>query len=311
MKKFCLLLASLATSIWSLAQTPTTVTDSLEALAKIAAERSDSTTLSPWTHNGSAGLNVSQATFSNWSPGGDPSIALNASFTYVIDYLAKKNLWTNRLELAYGINNTSSNGTRKTNDKIYLSSNYGYLIAKKLYIGATATFNTQFSKGYDYSVSTTDYISNFMAPGYLSIGAGLTYTLKPWLTLIFSPATYRATFVYDRKLSDLGSFGVAPGKHLLNEFGLRIRAELNTTLWKKLSVYSRLELYSNYLHNPQNIDVSWDVQLSYALAGWLTANLLINMVYDDEVMFGATVNTPGSPKLQLKEVLGIGFQVNF
>lgn len=311
MKKFCLLLASLSAALWSAAQTPATVTDNLEALAKIAAMRADSTHVSPWTHKGSAGLNISQAAFSNWNPGGDPSVSFNASFNYIIDYLAKKNLWTNRLELAYGINNTSSTGTQKTNDKIYLSTNYGYLIAKKLYIGATATFTTQFSKGYDYNVSSTDYISNFMAPGYLSVGVGLTYTTTPWLTLIFSPATYRATFVYDKKLSDAGSFGVSPGKHLLNEFGLRIRAEATATLWKKLSVYSRLELYSNYLHNPQNIDVNWEIQLTYALAGWLTANLMVNLVYDDDVMFGATVNSPGSPRLQVKEVLGIGFQVNF
>ena len=77
------------------------------------------------------------------------------------------------------------------------------------------------------------------------------------------------------------------------------------------ALYSRLELYSNYLHNPQNIDINWDIQLDYALTGWLTANLYVNMIYDDDILFGKTADTPGSPRLQIKEVLGIGFQVNF
>ena len=64
------------------------------------------------------------------------------------------------------------------------------------------------------------------------------------------------------RLSDAGAFGVKSGRRVLNEFGANIRAEAKTTLWKKLSLYSRLELYSNYLHNPQNIDINWDIQSS-------------------------------------------------
>lgn len=312
MKKLYISAAALllAGSAW--AQSPTTTDDIAEttkAVMEQAAEQAPE--VSPWKRNGNVGLNVSQASFSNWNAGGDPSIAVNAALDYSLDYNDGRNLWTNRLELAYGINRTSTDGTRKTNDKIYLTTNYGRLIAKKLYAGATATFNTQFAKGYDYKVSSTDYISDFMAPGYLSVGLGLTYTPTPWLTIIASPATYRATFVCNDKLSEAGAFGVKSGHRILNEFGANVRAEVNTTIWKRLSLYSRLELYSNYLHNPQNIDISWDIQLNYALTNWLTANLHVNMIYDDDIRFGKTATTPGSPRLQLKEVLGIGFQVNF
>ena len=113
-----------------------------------------------------------------------------------------------------------------------------------------------------------------MAPGYLSVGLGLTYTPTAWLTVIVSPATYRATFVCNDRLSDAGAFGVKSGRRVLNEFGANI-------------------------------------QLDYALTGWLTANLYVNMIYDDDILFGKTADTPGSPRLQIKEVLGIGFQVNF
>ena len=33
------------------------------------------------------------------------------------------------------------------------------------------------------------------------------------------------------------------------------------------------------------------------------------MIYDDDILFGKTADTPGSPRLQIKEVLGIGLQV--
>lgn len=317
MKRLLALAAAALTAATLQAQAPSAIVDGLDDTVKetmeLAADgtAADTTAVPKWSYGGNASINLSQASFSNWSTGGDPSIAVNAAFDYEIDYKDAYNLWTNRLELAYGINRTSAEGTRKTNDKIYFSSNYGRILANKLYIGATVTFNTQFANGYDYKVSSTDYISTFMAPGYLSGGIGLTYTPTGWLTILVSPATYRATFVCDDKLSAAGSFGVTPGMRLLNEFGASVRVEAKTTLWEKLSVYSRLELYSNYLDKPQNIDVNWDVQLNYALTGWLTASLQVNMIYDDNILFGATETSPGVPRLQIKEVLGIGFQVSF
>ena len=186
MKKLYTTATALLLAAASFAQTPA-ITDDIEKTTKAvmeqAATEADSLQkASPWKSSGAAGLSLSQASFSNWNAGGDPAIAVNASFNYSLDYNDGSNLWTNRLELAYGINRTSTDGTRKTNDKIYLSSNYGRLIARKLYAGATATFNTQFAKGYDYKVSSTEYISDFMAPGYLSVGLGLTYTPTAWLT---------------------------------------------------------------------------------------------------------------------------------
>lgn len=312
MKKLFTLATAFTTSFALMAQTPPTMTDDIQKYTKTVEDATATATETPaWKYGGTAGINMSQASFSNWNAGGDPSIAFDATFNYSLDYKRGNHLWTNRLELAYGLNRTSSNGTRKTNDKIFFSSNYGYKVAKNLYISSMVTFNTQFDKGYDYKVSSTDYISRFMAPGYLSVGVGVTYTPASWVTIIASPATWRGTFVNDDKLSAAGAFGVKPGERFLNEMGANIRAEVNTPIWQKLSLYSRLDLYSNYLHNPQNVDVNWEIQLNYALLDWLTANLHFSMIYDDDIKFGKTAASPGQPRLQLKEVLGIGFQVNF
>ena len=265
-----------------------------------------------WHHSGVAGLNMSQVSLSNWAAGGDPSVAFDLNFGYGLDYKKNKTLWANRLELAYGLNDTKANGTRKTNDKIWFSSNYGYQIAAKWYVSVVVTFQTQFNKGYDYSKSTTDYISKFMVPGYLSFGLGLLWTPNEWLKVNFSPVTWRGTFVMDDKLSDAGAFGVDPGKKLRNELGANILAEVRRKLMENVDLYSRLNLYSNYLDKPQNIDVQWDIQLSMKVNRWISANLTLNILYDDNTKtFKNGDPQGGNAKLQLKETLGVGLQVMF
>ena len=112
------------------------------------------------------------------------------------------------------------------------------------------TFQTQFAKGYDYNVDPDVFISRFMSPGYLLIGAGFTWTPKSWFTATFTPATWRGTFVSSKILSDQGDFGVTPGKHLFSEFGANLRMEAKYEFLKNMTVFSRLNLYSNYLKDP-------------------------------------------------------------
>lgn len=176
---------------------------------------------------------------------------------YDLVYRRERHLWQNRLELAYGLNNTSSNGMRKTNDKIYLSSVYGYRIARAWYASALLNFNTQFANGYDYNSDPRDYISRFMAPGYLMIGAGVTWMPKKWFTMTFTPATWRGTFVTSSRLSAEGAYGVDPGKRLLSEFGGNLKLEFNYEFLPNMTLYSRVDFYSNYLDKPQNVDVRW------------------------------------------------------
>ena len=111
----------------------------------LSAQTADSTQTSPWTKEGFAGLKLTQVSLTNWAAGGDNSVAFDLQGTYQINYKKGKHLWNNRIELAYGLNKTGDDGTRKANDKIYLNTNYGYAIAKSWYASAFATFQTQFS----------------------------------------------------------------------------------------------------------------------------------------------------------------------
>lgn len=263
---------------------------------------------SPWTREGNLGLKLTQVSLTNWAAGGDNSVAFDFQGAYQANYKKGKHLWNNRLELAYGLNRTGEDGTKKANDKIYLNSNYGYSIAKSWYASAFATFQTQFSPGYDYSISKDISVSEFMSPAYLTTGLGFTYEPNKIFTVVLSPASWRGTFVLNDRLSDEGAYGVDPGKHLLSSFGANLKGEVRYEFMKNMTVYSRLDLYSDYLHKPQNIDVNWEVQINMAINKWFSTTLTTNLVYDDDVKIAQKDGTKG-PRVQFKEILGVGYNL--
>lgn len=263
-----------------------------------------------WNRQGLASVNLSQASLSSWSAGGESALGLDALLTYTANYKKDKHLLNNRLELAYGLNHTAGNGTRKTNDKIYLSSTYGYELTRQLYLSGLLSFQTQFAKGYNYDVSQDLFISRFMAPAYLIAGAGVTWIPKSYFTATLSPAAYRATFVANDSLADAGAFGVKNGKHLLSEFGADLKMEVKYEFLPNMTIYSRLEFYSNYLDQPQNIDIRWDVLLNMKINNWFSTNFSTNLVYDNDVKIAQKDGSAG-PRVQFKEILGVGLQINF
>ncbi len=265
---------------------------------------------SSWMYGGNGGLNLNQVSLSNWAAGGENAIGFDVLLNYSADYKKNKHLWQNRFEMAYGLNRTEADGTKKTNDKLYYSSTYGYEMRKNLYLSALLNYNTQFAKGYDYKTDPRTYISRFMSPGYLTAGLGLTWNPKAWITATLSAISWRGTFVGSKILSDEGAFGVEPGKRLFSEMGGNLKVEMNYEFLKNMTIFSRVDLFSNYLEEAQNVDVRWDVQLNMKVNKWFSANVTTNMIYDNDTKIVQKDGSKG-PRLQFKESLGIGFQINF
>ena len=265
---------------------------------------------SVWITNGYAGLKLTQVSFTNWATGGDNAFAFDLQGTYQADYKHNKHIWQNRIELSYGLNKTKSEITKKTSDKIYLNSNYGYEIYKNLYLSALFNFQSQFTRGYDYGVNPDVYVSQFMAPGYLMTGIGFTWTPNKFFTAVLSPAAWRGTFVLNDRLSDEGAYGVKPGKRLLSEFGANLKLEGRYEFLKNMTLYSRLDLYSDYLRKPQNVDINWEVQINMVINKWFSTTLTTNMVYDDDVKI-ALSDGRKVKRVLFKELLGVGLQFNF
>ena len=130
-----------------------------------------------WVLKGVTGVNMTQTAMTNWSAGGENSVAGNA---YLNGSLTHKNgdwLWVTNLVLDYGLSKTKSQGMRKSTDKIGLSTQLGYAATKVWYYTLMADLNTQFAKGYNYP-DKSHYISNFFAPAYSNVALGMEYRPK-------------------------------------------------------------------------------------------------------------------------------------
>lgn len=263
--------------------------------------------LKKWYINGNGTLNFSQASFTNWASGGDNSIGLDAFLNLKANYKKGRHAWANTLDLGYGfqfLGVGDDASFRKTNDKIELTTAYGYELSKKWFLTGLVNFRTQFAQGYNYPNDSV-YISKFMAPGYLIAGVGVTSSPYKWFYMYLSPASARMTFVLDDSLSALGQFGVTPGEQLRTEFGAYFRMDMNADLAKNISLATTLELYTDYLKNFGAIDVNWNVMLSMKVNKWLAASLTTQLIYDEDVMI-TTKDGHVGPRVQFKEILGVG-----
>jgi hypothetical protein len=263
-----------------------------------------------WRKGGIFSVNISQGSLSNWAAGGDNySLSLNTILSLYAFYKQDRHSWDNTLDFNYGFVRTTSLGNRKNDDRFDLFSKYGYAIAPKWNIAALGNFRTQFFKGYTYEDNARTFASDFLAPAYLLLGVGFDYKPTENFSLYLSPLTARWTFVQDDSLSAKGEYGVTPGKKSRSEIGAFLSANYLKTFNKVLAYKGRLDLFSNYKNNPQNIDLYMTNILSINFTKVLSATWNVDLIYDDDVrMFGPNKNAPG---LQLKSLIGIGLLVKF
>jgi hypothetical protein len=268
-----------------------------------------------WYIEGTGAVNFTQAAFSNWSSGGQNSLGLVSYFNLKANYKKGKHAWGNTLDLGYGFNIQGKDKDAKftkSNDKIELTTAYGYVISKdyKWLVTVLLNFRTQFTAGYNYPDDST-VISNFMAPGYLVAGVGITYAPVKYFYLYLSPSSGRFTFVLDPKLSDSGAFGVDRGKQVKTEFGPYIRADFNKDLSKSINLATTLELFSDYMKDFGNVDVNWSFLLTMKVNKWLAASIATQLIYDDNIMIKSSPTSEPGPRTQFKELFGIGLTYKF
>ncbi len=262
-----------------------------------------------WTTGGTFTMNVGQGSQKNWAAGGDDfSFSLNGYLGVYARYKKDKLSWDNSANFNYGILSTTSQGTRKNDDRIDATTKLGYSLSKHVNAAVLANFQSQFSKGYKYHEDgDKELLSNFMAPGYLLLSLGIDYKPVDGLSIFISPLTSRWVFVSDDSLSLKGAYGVIPGKHVKNEIGAFGSITYIKKLSQNISYNGRLDLFSNYKHNPQNIDVMMTNMMTFQISKILSASFGLDLVYDDDIkLFGPNND---SPALQIKQILGVGLTV--
>lgn len=271
-----------------------------------------------WTIKSDVSAMFSQSSFTNWAAGGENSITINGFLNFYAGYVKGKSKWENILGLAYGQSKIGSKEFRKSEDKIDFLSTYGLKASDKWYYSANLNFKSQFAEGYNYHADTAEKtkISNFLAPAYIALGIGMEYKPKDFMSLYLSPVTARWVIVNDQDLADAGAFGVEAlhvndagdtiqGEKTKFETGAYFRFLFNKDIIKNVNLTTKLELFSDYLNNPQNIDINWDTMLKMQVNSWLAASVGMLLLYDHDTPVTDKDGNIG-PRTQVKEVLSVG-----
>ncbi|HEX3934832.1 MAG TPA: DUF3078 domain-containing protein [Puia sp.] len=280
--------------------------------AVIAKDPNDTTKMT-WKTGGMVSVTFNQAALSNWSAGGDKSaLSLNALGDLYAFYQDGRRSWDNFLNAQYGIANTTSLGTRKTNDLFDITSKYGYDLGKKWYLTGLFDFRTQFAPGYNYpSADSRVLTSNLLAPAYVLLSLGMDYKPNNNFSVFLSPVTAREVIVNNDSLAAIASYGVDSGKKSRFEFGAYASINFKTNVSKTAAYTGRLDLFSDYTRTPQNIAVYMTNVLNVKVTSLISMLLSVNLIYDNNIKSVKDDGTPGGPALQFQETMGIGFAYKF
>lgn len=264
----------------------------------------DTTVAENWKLGALFSLNMTQSTFTNWAAGGQNNISgigmINGQATYNKDRVK----WANTLNLGLGGIQNFGDDLLKTDDIIDMQSTFSYGVKKPWYIALLGGFRTQFLDGF---ANPTDTVraSTFMAPGYVNTSLGIEYVKSDNFKIMASPLSGKFTFVRDQTLADEGAFGVTPGENFRPEIGSYIRIMYNKELMENITLKTRWEFFSNYIENPQNIDINGELMLAFKVNKLFSATIQANLIYDDDIKITDRFGNVG-PRTQFKQVIGVG-----
>jgi hypothetical protein len=290
-----------------------------------------------WKVTGLTSLTLNQASYSNWTAGGENSVAISALGKLFADYTSGNFSNNNSLTLKYGmLKNESDDHARKSDDLIELISQFNQKFSKNWSATGQINFNTQFANGYNYPDDST-VISKFMSPAYLTIAPGLLYKPVEYFSILISPITARTVFVLDQDLANVGAYGVdaatydtvngvpvkTDGKNVKLKAGAFVEFYFKKEIKTDLTLESRLNLFYNYLQDnniPDGklpLDMNWQTFFNYKLNKWFSANLFVHVAYmpgdvfiDRDVLQGKNKPKPNE-RIQVLQTFGLGFAYNF
>lgn len=298
-------LAALFITSFTIAQDSTIEILKTEAIRRVPVTIPDSIKKN-WIKGGIFNVNVAQGSLKNWAAGGDNfSISLNTYINGHAFYRKGKVSWDNNVDFNLGYINTTSLGTRKNDDRFDFYSKYGYGVSKKISVSALFDLRTQFFDGYTYPLPNTPiFSSTSFSPAYVLLSPGFDFKPVKNLSIFVSPVTSRWVVVMNPTLSKIGAYGVDSGKHEMDQVGAFGTIMFTSSLNKIITYNGRMDLFSNYEHNPQDVDLYMTNLFTAKFNKLITATWSVDMIYDDDAkVFGPNHN---SPRLQIKSLIGIG-----
>ena len=223
-----------------------------------------------------AKMNLSQASYGNWSSNDDNNLNVNAEIYFKHQFKINRFDFTTAVTAKYGLNYVDKEKFKNL-DEFKLELNTNWSIHKNWSYSASGVLRSQFSPGYknrDDKIKRND----FMSPGYLDLKAGVTYKLGPFSAL-FSPIGGNARFVLNDEMSDKGWHGVEKGKRVKWSAGPSLTLKFNKNFFKNiLGVKSDFYSYSDMHSNP---NFWWETRVAINAVKFLETSLNFRMQYDE------------------------------
>ncbi|MDZ4146707.1 MAG: DUF3078 domain-containing protein [Flavobacteriaceae bacterium] len=257
-------------------------------------------TIKHWNKEGKFSLLFNQSSFQNWTSGGESNISGTTSVNFKADYTNKNWVWNNQILAAYGLTKINGQDVEKTDDRFEYNSVLGKKAGNYWFYSFFLNFRTQFDKGYENvadSIGLTRKVerSRIFSPAYFTFGPGMLWKKSNNLYLNISPATSKITVVKSIFTETQSAFSVDQGKTTNYELGFNGAAYAKLKIMDNIFAENILNVYVNYLENMQNVDLSYQLNITMQVNKVFSTNLNIHIVYDDDAI-GRT---------QIKQVFGL------
>lgn len=300
--------------------------------ARIEVEPRDNTTLVDinriltksqyWRYRTEASFSLNQGMVSNWVKGGENNISTALDITWFADYNNKSKLLSsaNFARIKYGLIKSGSESIRKNLDLLETNSKLNHKAFGKFDFSGIMLFKTQVSKGYNYP--DTIPVSKLLNPAILTLGFGLDYKPNKKTSINLSPLSYKATFVPDTAAIEQTKYGIAADRRSKHEPGASFMIMNEMRPMKNMTVTNRLQLFTNYVNNPLNIDVDWEMIIQANLNWFTDVRLNTHLIFDDDTktplfdkdknpVMGEDGKQRKTARVQFKELLGFSFIFRF
>jgi hypothetical protein len=284
---------------------------------------------SDWQWNGSITGTISHVSFSNWA-GGDGDYSYVAGMKLRIDPTWSNGRWSlvGSWDGRFSTFGGKSLPPRKTEDRFELNLKFGHMfwksdwLASSFHIVIFSDLHTQFLPDYDFigDPNGSHYISNFMAPGYLTDGIGLDFRSDSLnLSIVVTPIASKQSIVLDRGV-DGTYFGLDKGRHINSNPGAYARITFSKEVLRKTTLSIKSIFFADYTEKA-TVDLSFLGEIDYRITSFLKLYVSLQMLNDDDmkVRLYADLDGDGSSddfaglgkQLQLYGQFGVGINVDF
>ena len=266
-----------------------------------------------WTSTFAADIKFNQNRSSaNWHKGelNNMNIYTNTNTTY--NYARNKVSLINTLISTFTLVNAPNDTLRKYTigtDELRLNSLFGLKAIKNWNYSISGEFIT--SMGNRYIANTQKKQTAFLSPFTVNTGLGMTYALNPTfkkpnrslnLSISLDPLSFNYKYSKDTTINLPAFFPKGEDGNYLRvfkTFGSRIAMTQNARFNKSITLYSRLNYFTNY----EKVECEFENKLDVILNRYFSTTIHLFLRYDD----GVAKKEGSDSFLQFNEIFAFGF----